>query len=140
VLVVDDDPEIRETLSLILRDEGYDLSQAADGAEAIERMQATTEPMLVLLDMWMPIMNGEMTLLATLAQDALWSRICFIVMTANPQLMSPRVREILDLYTIPLLVKPFDLDPFVEVVLKRVQQFTGVPAGQRARRSSGALG
>ena len=139
VLIVDDDPEIRATLGLIVRDEGYETDEAGDGAQALMRMRVATEPMLVLLDMWMPLMNGETTLLTALASPALWARLSFIVMTANPQLISPRMREILRLHAIPLLVKPFDIDPFHAVVNERASQLGAAPVAQRARRS-GSLG
>lgn len=139
VLIVDDDPGIRETLSLIMREEGYDPYEAADGVEALEYMRAIADPLVVFLDMWMPVMDGETALLTAFAHDALWSRTSFIVMTANPQIISPRIRAILDRHKIPLLVKPFDIDPVVDMVHERAQQFGDVPVVQRARRS-GSLG
>jgi CheY-like chemotaxis protein len=139
VLIVDDDQGIRETMGLILREEGYDPYEAADGAEALEKMQGIPDSLVVLLDMWMPVMDGETALLAAFAHDALWSRTCFIVVTANPQMISPPVRELIALHQIPLLVKPFDIDELVDMVHQRAQQFGGVPVVQRARRS-GSLG
>jgi CheY-like chemotaxis protein len=139
VLIVDDDQGIRETMSLILREEGYDLYEAADGAEALEKMLGIADSLVVLLDMWMPVMDGETTLLAALAHDTVWSRTCFIVVTANPQMISPPVRELIALHHIPLLVKPFDIDELVEMVHDRAQRFGDVPVVQRARRS-GSLG
>ena len=59
VLVVDDDPDIRETLGLLLGRHGYTVSVAADGAEALQRMrEMSPRPCLVLLDLMMPGMNG----------------------------------------------------------------------------------
>lgn len=58
ILVVDDDPAILEAVAEILSDEGYVVATARDGAEglaAIERSQ----PALVLLDRWMPILDGQ---------------------------------------------------------------------------------
>ena len=59
VLVVDDDPDIRETMSLVLARHGYEVTTAADGAEAIERLRAASpRPCLILLDLMMPGMDG----------------------------------------------------------------------------------
>lgn len=60
ILVVDDDAEIRETVRSLLVDEGYAVREACDGAQAIEALGALgDEPCLVLLDMMMPVMDGE---------------------------------------------------------------------------------
>lgn len=57
VLIVDDEPGIREQLAAILRDEGCTVTAAADGEEALER--AGREPFdLVLLDVWLPGIDG----------------------------------------------------------------------------------
>jgi DNA-binding NtrC family response regulator len=127
-LVVDDDTSIRETLSLMFRDEGYEVSEASNGLEAIQQMRATTEPMVVLLDMWMPHMGGEETLLAALSHSPLWARLAFIVITANPQRMSARMQSLLQSYDIPLLLKPFDIDALTRLVEMTAAQLDNVSA------------
>jgi CheY-like chemotaxis protein len=57
VLVVDDEPDIRLTVSAMLEAEGYEVVQATNGAEALVLMEAKV-PDLVLLDMRMPILDG----------------------------------------------------------------------------------
>ena len=57
ILVVDDEAGIRELLSEILTDEGHDVS-AAENAAAARRMRDVARPDLVLLDIWMPDMDG----------------------------------------------------------------------------------
>lgn len=138
VLIVDDDPEIRGTLRVLLREEGYEVSEAGDGAEALRLMFEIAEPMVALLDMRMPIMNGETTLMQALERDGVWSRLSFIIMTANPQMMSPRMSEVRERYGIPLLIKPFELDDCIWMVEERAARLTGQPVVERARRS-GAL-
>ena len=58
--IVDDDHGIRETLSEILTDEGYEVLAAPDGREALQqlRREGTPRPCLILLDLMMPVMNG----------------------------------------------------------------------------------
>ncbi len=59
VLVVDDDDDIRESLEVLLRLHGYHVATAADGSEALKRMQmGGWRPCLILLDLMMPGMNG----------------------------------------------------------------------------------
>lgn len=58
ILVVEDDFDIRDTLAQILEAEGYDVSGAANGAEALDVLAHEVPPALILLDLMMPIMNG----------------------------------------------------------------------------------
>ncbi|MFW5797022.1 MAG: sigma-54-dependent transcriptional regulator [Spirochaetota bacterium] len=67
ILVVDDEAGIREVLSGILEDEGYEVRLAADGVEALATMESE-RPELVLLDVWLPRMGG-MDVLARLKED-----------------------------------------------------------------------
>lgn len=57
ILVVDDEPQIRRVLRSTLTSAGYEIEEAQDGEEAIERTQ-TFRPDLILLDMNMPGMDG----------------------------------------------------------------------------------
>jgi CheY-like chemotaxis protein len=57
ILVVDDDPAIRDLLTDALQDEGYLVTTAANGAEAVEVIDRN-RPWLVLLDMRMPVLDG----------------------------------------------------------------------------------
>jgi CheY-like chemotaxis protein len=57
VLVVDDDKDIRETLEELLRDEGYEVFTARNGAEALGAVRQA-RPGLVVLDLFMPVMDG----------------------------------------------------------------------------------
>ncbi|MGH7439768.1 MAG: response regulator [Polyangiaceae bacterium] len=58
VLVVDDDDAIRETISEVLRDEGYEVVCAGNGAQALDVLEHAGAPGLVLLDLMMPVMSG----------------------------------------------------------------------------------
>ncbi len=59
ILVVEDDPDIRDSVVEILEDEGYTVSDAAGGQEALERLaSASAKPDLILLDLMMPGMDG----------------------------------------------------------------------------------
>lgn len=58
LLVVEDDNLARQGLALLLRREGYDVLQAADGKEALALLASGSDPDLILLDMLMPVLDG----------------------------------------------------------------------------------
>ena len=57
ILVIDDDATIRELLRLVLEEEGYEVIEAANGAEGLQRYQAIPTD-LVITDLMMPGMDG----------------------------------------------------------------------------------
>jgi DNA-binding response OmpR family regulator len=58
VLVVDDEPAIRNLERVILKSAGYEVMTAANGAEALDLIEQNT-PAVVVLDMQMPVMDGR---------------------------------------------------------------------------------
>jgi len=58
VLVVDDDPDIRETISFLLESVGHEVVTAANGEEALLCLREGLAPCMILLDLMMPIMSG----------------------------------------------------------------------------------
>src|SRR4051794_38198462 len=58
ILVVDDDPEIRDVVRWLLEDEGFTVETASDGRDALERA-TQARPALIVLDMGLPILSGE---------------------------------------------------------------------------------
>ena len=61
ICIVDDEPAILNTLSSILEDEGYQISVAKSGHEALKLVRSE-QPDVVLLDIWMPELDGLETL------------------------------------------------------------------------------
>ena len=104
ILVVDDDSNIRKLIVTTLRREGYTLSEAHNGREALEAMRSGTED-LVLLDLMMPEVSGW-DVLRIREQDAALRRIPVIVITANH---GAEVSEAVDSGICALLPKPFAL-------------------------------
>lgn len=80
VLVVDDEPGILSILKDVLREEGYRVETAANGAEALRSVEAL-RPALVLLDMHMPILDGEGFVRALRERGI---SVPTVVMTAGP--------------------------------------------------------
>ena len=80
ILVVEDDPDIRETLQLVLEGWDYVVRIAADGREALEAMHQG-KPSMVLTDLHMPVMSGT-ELLLDMRRDPRLSDIPVLVVTA----------------------------------------------------------
>lgn len=59
ILIVDDDAELREALSEVLRDEGYAVDTAANGRAALNKLQGGFQPCIILMDLMMPEMSGH---------------------------------------------------------------------------------
>jgi CheY-like chemotaxis protein len=59
VLLVDDDDDIRETFSILLEDEGYEVVPAPHGKAAWNALQGGLRPDVILLDLMMPVMTGQ---------------------------------------------------------------------------------
>ncbi|MDX9999674.1 MAG: sigma-54 dependent transcriptional regulator [Polyangia bacterium] len=78
VLVVDDEPGVRETLGLTLRKNGYEVSLASTGEEAIDILRAVPVK-VVLSDLRMPGMGGEALLDRIIAE---WPEVTVILMSA----------------------------------------------------------
>ncbi len=82
ILIVDDEPMIRDSLVEFLEDQGYDAVGAADGRDALEKLNGDPEqPCLILLDLMMPYMDGRSFREEQLANPAL-SAIPVIVFSA----------------------------------------------------------
>lgn len=99
VLVVDDDQAIRETMALVLSEEGFPVATACHGRAALDWLRAhIDEPSLVLLDLMMPVMDGRSFLLAK-AADPLLAPVPVVVVSAGRDLdcllQAPGVRACL---------------------------------------------
>lgn len=83
VMIVDDEADIRDTLADFLSDEGYEVVTAGDGRRALSHLAAGEVPCVIILDLIMPVMNGN-ELYEHLQQDARLSGVPVIVTTSDP--------------------------------------------------------
>jgi two-component system chemotaxis response regulator CheY len=112
VLIVEDDSVIRELLKDILELEGYSVSTAGNGQEAIDLLRAgKTQPKLVLLDMMMPVMDGA-SFLNIVTKDTTLAKIPVYIHSASldiPELNGARglIRKPSSYETIVKLVESY---------------------------------
>ena len=104
VLVVEDDPALREIYAGALRGYGHDVRTAGDGAEALERLENGWEPCVVFLDLRMPGMDGW-ELSRRLHADDRWREVPVVVVAAHFRID----REAAEIGASSWLQKPFDL-------------------------------
>jgi CheY-like chemotaxis protein len=96
---------------MLLQREGFTVSCAGNGQEALRVLEAAETPSLILLDMLMPVMNGQEFRLA-LRQDSRLAGIPVVVLSAtpgaeeHPDLPPPQA----------VMPKPFDIDQLLAVV------------------------
>ena len=112
VAIVDDDEAIRETLSFLLQDEGYETTMLSDGREALDSLRAdpSKRPCLILLDVMMPIMTGP-ECYAELQKDPALATIPVCLLSADRDL-----RQKATALGCPFLAKPVLIEQILEVV------------------------
>ena len=113
VLVVEDDAALRELLALILEGEGLDVETAANGKEALERLQARP-PALILLDMSMPVMDGWQFCRELDRRTGLRPRFVVVTAATDP---AKRADEV---HADGWLAKPFDRDRLLNMIHRMV--------------------
>lgn len=111
LLIVDDEVAILEALMDILEVEGYAVSTASNGAEGLASV-GKSRPDLILLDLMMPVMDGQ-EMLRRLKDDPSLRTIPVVVMSAG------RVNKS-DLHGSHFLAKPFELDDLLDTVAKEL--------------------
>jgi len=139
ILVVDDEPHIRQILKFTLEKAAYQVFCAADGEEALEKM-AEVKPSLILLDVMMPKMDG-FEVCRKMRQDFALSQIPVIILTAKGDL-NEKVRG-LDGGANDYLVKPYSNEELLlrvrnvlewNIKQKEANPLTGLPGNTAIER------
>lgn len=115
VLVVDDEPQIRRILSLMLAEHGFEVAEADSGELALARL-AEFHPQIVLLDVNLPGSGGLATLAALLERDP---TIDCIMMTAYGTIRS--AVEAMRTGAFDYLTKPFDNDELLLLINRALE-------------------
>ena len=122
ILIVDDDPYILGMVKLILENEQYEIIEAKDGREALDKIRQSAPPSLIILDYMMPVMDG-LEVCMKLRKDTLCRHIPIIMLTAKGEL-TDKVRGI-DAGVDDYIVKPFEPQELlarVKMILRRTSR------------------
>jgi CheY-like chemotaxis protein len=112
VLVVDDNPDLREALTFVLEAEGYTVTAASDGREALERLHnGGPLPRVILLDLSMPNMDGSAFRQHQL-QDPRLARIPLVVCSGERGARDAALRLGANGY----IAKPMDVDTVLQAL------------------------
>ena len=119
VLVVNDEPALREVVSAVLIDEGYDVAAASDGRMALGLL-AEERPDLILMDVWMPGLSGHDAFSAMRARpDVRNIPVVMMSAAATQASMDPSIAG--------FLRKPFDLDRLLAIITRLIGPANAVP-------------
>lgn len=117
ILIVDDEPDIVDTLKFFLEREGYHCITAADGIEALSKARSEN-PSLIILDVMLPKMNGY-RVARLLKFDEQYQHIPIIMLTAKTQ-DSDRILGI-ETGADGYLTKPLDRDVLLETIKRHIR-------------------
>ncbi|RKI53617.1 response regulator [Corallococcus sp. AB049A] len=83
ILLIEDEEDIRDAVATLLEMEGYRVAQCVHGQDAWTWLQSHPRPGLVLLDLMMPVMDGQ-AFLARLSQERMLDGVPIIVLSGSP--------------------------------------------------------
>lgn len=129
VLIVEDDPDIRESIRVFLEDEGYMVSEAPDGVAGLAALRTSRQGLIVLVDYRMPRMDG-IQMLSEVAKHAQLARThVYLLVTANYDQLPPSSAEVLAALGTQSVRKPFDLDVLLAAVEQARESLARAPSG-----------
>jgi CheY-like chemotaxis protein len=120
VLVVEDDTDLRESLSQALRDQGFGVNAASNGQEALDLLRAGARPAVILLDLMMPVLNGW-ELRDALRRDPALAGIPQLVISAY---VDETEQAVLALPPDDCIRKPFHLRILIDAIERHCQPQT----------------
>lgn len=133
VLVTDDSQTIRVLLRSWLSEAGYTVEEAADGQQALDKLQATDEQMIVLLDYQMPVMDGFEVMRRASAAGLLPPRYSYVMISAAVDEFPAEFLTLLRQLSIQIMPKPFDRDTILGVtrfLAARMERGSGAGPGE----------
>ncbi len=113
ILVVEDEPDTADLVKLILQENGYEVVHAADGQEALDKIASMSIPLLVLLDIQLPHVDG-VTILETIRATPDWQDVPVILLTAVVDPLC--IRRAVSIKVQDYMLKPFKRDDLLRCI------------------------
>lgn len=113
ILLVEDEPDTAALVTLILQEKGYPVVHAADGQDALNKIASMPPPLLVLLDIQLPHVDG-VTILETIRAASGWQHVPVVLLTA---VVDPFcIRRAVSIKVQDYILKPFKRDSLLRCV------------------------
>ena len=119
IMVVDDDPTVRKLVSEVLKREGFDVTIAKDGIDAMVTLKAE-KPDVLILDVMMPEFNGY-DVCHSLKFDPKFKELPIIILTSRERELDPRLGKLMEIEYLHKSCTPMELVDKVRQVLKKVK-------------------
>lgn len=115
VLLVDDEKDLQDVLRLVLEEEGYSVTTASSGPGALAILRASVEPYVVLLDHYLPGMNGLAVVRALYADPSTRGHAVIYMSTGSSGEMAATQAQLAEM-GVQYVSKPFDIEDVLRVV------------------------
>jgi CheY-like chemotaxis protein len=112
VLIVDDDADIRESLATLLNEEGFAVRTAMNGRDALSVLEQIELPDVILLDLTMPVMDGN-SFIASIGDHDPLADVPVIVVSAVPHRAAPGAAAVIS--------KPINFDHLLTAIRRHCE-------------------
>ena len=111
ILLVEDDDDVRGALVAVLEKSGYRVVTAKQGREALQHLRSALPVCIILLDLWMPVMNG-FEFRAEQMKDPALAAVPVVVITAD----RTAARRAADLGVLAWMTKPIEFEELLAIL------------------------
>jgi CheY-like chemotaxis protein len=139
LLVVDDDEQIRQLVRWTAEDAGFEVIEVRDGQTALDILQASAQPLVVVLDINLPELSGKEVLRAQIEAGSSMLQHHYVLMTGSIELVPALLESLLcesapeSLALVPL-AKPFGLDELADAIERSARRHMPGPEHHAQRQ------
>jgi CheY-like chemotaxis protein len=124
VLIVDDEQDLRDSFRELLEGEGYTVLEAANGRAALDILRTSRYPLVVLLDMMMPLMRGDSVIDTLIKERALPGKHVIALLTASPATVPRAIQSVLTKFQIEVIRKTLPMEELLALIEQAQERIT----------------